>query len=994
MFALKTKARNLLPLISFMLLLVFPMLVHAQNGNVIKGQVHSDKGSPIGGVTVVLRSSDGKVVKTVETDDDGKFAFDNLNASLKYTAEFNEVNYQSLSKNTIVVNQALDITLASKKSDLDEVVVVGYGTQKKKEVTSAIVSVKPDDFNAGGARNAMDLIQGKVAGLSITRTGGSNPNSGPSIQLRSVGSISGSNSPLIVIDGVPGGNLDLIQQSEIESIDVIKDGSAAAIYGTRANGGVILVTTKKGNKNGEVTYDYNGWGRKEYLNRYPKVMNAAQYREKIKDGVIAANNDKGSSTDWFDKLINHNNFSQYHNISMSGGSAKTNYRGSLYWSNFQGIAKENSRMQYGAHLTINNTGFNDRLQTQINVMTNYNRANLLGGGNWEDALFRDNPTQSPYDSTNPGGYWNDNQIENPVSRLVQETYKRDQQTNLLQFTSALKITNSLRAKISGSIQRDQYNDNQYKLLNSRASQNDQDVIGKNGGYAYKGTYLATDYLLEPTVEYNSTFSNDHTISAVGGYSFQYHVDENFNASNKGFPNDQFEENNLGAGSALGNGKAGMGSGKYANKLIAFFGRVNYSYKGKYMATFILRHEGSTRFGSANKWGNFPGASAAWTISQESFMKNVSWVNFLKLRVGYGVTGNQDFPNGVSMVTLGTGGYYLYPDGSWKQTYGPGRNPNPDLRWERKGEFNIGTDFTLFGNLTGSFDWFSRNTKDLAISATVSQPPNVASNTYLNIGGLNAKGVELALGYNTKISKDFGWQVNGVASHATTRLSKFTAGNWYEGGSIGGYGDLGNAIRTYEGGSIGQFYGKRFAGFDDQGKWLFYNKDGQKVSASQVNDNDLGYIGNGVPKYYASLTNTFSYKDFSLRFSLRGKFGYDILNTMDISYGNRVALPNNVLLRAFTDYKDLKDGYSYSDYYLQKGNFVKLDEITFNYKIPVKSNYVRYLNAYVTASNVALFTKYKGVDPDYVNDNGLAPSIDGRSVYPSTRSFLVGVNIGF
>ncbi|MFT4202823.1 MAG: SusC/RagA family TonB-linked outer membrane protein [Chitinophagaceae bacterium] len=980
-------------LVSSLLALSRPMLANAQEGGVIKGQVHSEKGSPIAGVSVVLRSADGKVTKSAETDSLGNFSFPGLDAALTYILDFADVNYQNQTKPDLSANQTVDISLRAKEGDLDEVVVVGYGTQKKKELSSAIVSVKSEDFNAGGARNAMDLIQGKVAGLTITRTSSSNPNSSPSIQLRSVASINGSNSPLVVIDGIPGGNLDLLQQSDIESIDVIKDGSAAAIYGTRANGGVILVTTKKGSKDGKSTYDYAAWARKDFLYRYPKVMTAAQYREKIDEGVIDESNDEGASTDWFDLLINHHNFSQYHNMALSGGNAKNNYRASIYWSNYEGIAKENSRMQYGGHLTVNHTGFKDRLVTQVNLMMNYNRANLLGGSNWEDALFKDNPTQSPYDTSNIGGYWVDSQIENPVSLLAQQTSKRDQQTSIAQFASTLKIAQSLSAKISGSIQRNQYNDNQYKQLYSRASQLDTDY--PDGGYAYKGSYLSSDYLLEPTIEYNSHFSEDHSISAVGGYSYQYHEDESYTASNKGFSNDEEAENDLNAGIALANGKASMSSSKYANKLIAFFGRLNYAYKGKYMATFILRHEGSTRFGTDNKWGNFPGASLAWTVSQESFMNNVSWVNFLKLRAGFGITGNQDFDNGVSQVTLGTGGYYLFPDGSWQQTYGPNKNANPDLRWEKKSEINIGTDFNLFNNrLTGSFDWFNRYTKDLAISATVSQPANVASTTYLNIGALGSTGVELALGYKAIDSKDFGWQINATASHATTKLKKYTAGNYLEEGSIGGYGDLGDAIRTYEGGKVGQFYGKRYAGLADDGTWLFYSKDGEKVTSSTVNSDDYTYIGNGVPKYYASLSNTFTYKAFSLRFSLRGKFGYDILNTMDISYGNKVSLPYNVLQRTFTDYNDLNDTYQYSDFYLQNGNFLKLDEVTFNYKVPVKTSYIRYLNVYVTASNIALITSYKGNDPDFVDDTGLAPGMDARGVYPSTRSFLLGVNIGF
>ncbi|ANI90780.1 hypothetical protein A9P82_12760 [Arachidicoccus ginsenosidimutans] len=889
----------------------------------------------------------------------------------------------------------IDVLLEPLNKSLSDVVVVGYGTQKKEDLTSAVTQVNAKDFNAGGARNAMDLIQGKVAGLTITRTSGSNPNSSPSTQLRGVASISGSNSPLVVIDGVPGGNLDLLQQSDIESITVLKDGSAAAIYGTRANGGVILVTTKHGG-NGEPKYEYNGWVRKEYLSRYPKVLSAAQYREKINEGVISADNDKGSSTDWFDELINHNNVSHYHNISLTGGNANTNYRASLYYSNYEGIAKANSRQQYGGTANIFHKGFNDRLTTQVTIMMNHNRANLLGGGNWEDALFKENPTQSPYDSTNPGGYWNDNQVENVVSRLHQETSWRDQETSLEQFKTTLKIINDLSITATGSAQRNQYVDNQYKLLDSRASQNDGD--NPSGGYAYKGSELQNDYLFESYLSYNSSFSKDHAISAIAGYSYQYHEEEGFNASNKGFSADETAEDDLGAGNALGQGHAGEYSEKFANTLISFYGRVNYSYLDKYLVEAILRHEGSTMFGANNKWANFPAISAGWILSKEPFMQSVKWVNNLKIRAGYGITGNQSFGNGTyPFVTLGTGGYYLYPDGTWHQTYGPSLNPNPDLKWERKKELNIGTDFGLFNNrLTGSIDWFQRRTDGLVIQATVEQPANVAQQTLLNVGELGSNGIELTLGATPVQTSIFSWHIDMTGSHARTKLLKYTNGNYLNGGGIGGYGDLGNAYNyIYPGDYLGEFFGKRFAGYDENGKWLFYDKNGQKVNVTEASDvANQTYIGNGIPKYYASLTNTFTYKNFSLRFSLRGKFGYKILNTVDLDYGNQYALPANVLQSAFTTYKQLNDAYAYSDLYLQNGNFIKLDEVTFSYNIPIKSNkYIRNVNVYVTGSNLALITSYKGNDPDFVNDTGLYPGIDGQGVYPSTRSFLLGINVG-
>lgn len=971
----------------FLVLLCSASTVFGQTKKTVSGSVKSsDTQSPIEGASVVVSGTGTGAV----TNAKGVFTIQVSGTASRLTVT--AIGYDTTE--VAVTSDTLTVLLAKGKANvLNDVVVVGYGTQRRENLTSAVTQVNARDFTAGGARNALDLVQGKVAGLTITRTSGTNPNSGPSIQLRSVGSINGSNSPLVVIDGVPGGNLDLLQQSDIESITVLKDGSAAAIYGTRANGGVILVTTKRGGA-GDPQYSYNGYVRKEYLYRYPEVLSAGDYRQKISDGVISDDNDKGNSTDWFDELINHNNITHYHNIAMTGGNAKTNYRASLYYSNLEGIGKANSREQYGVDANIYHRALKDRLTTQVLLKLNYNRANLLGGSNWEDALFRDNPTQSPYDSTNAGGYWNDNQVTNVISRLNQQTSLRDQQTSLAQFRSTLNIIRGLNGTVTGSIQRNQYLDNQYNLLNSQPSQNDGD--NPNGGYAYKGSYLSKDYLFEGYLDYTSSFSRDHIIKAIAGYSYQYHNEESFYASNRGFSADETGNNDLGAGTALGQGFGDEYSDKYDNTLISFFGRLDYSYRDKYLVEFVLRHEGSTVFGENNRWGNFPAVSAGWLLTKESFMQNVKAINNLKIRAGYGITGNQSFANGTyPFVTLGTGGYYLYPDGSWRQTYGPSLNYNPDLRWERKKELNLGLDFGLFRNkLSGSFDYFDRKTDGLVIQARVEQPSNVASSTLLNVGELGSNGVELALSTTPVQTKNFNWRIDVTGSHARTKLLKYTNGNYLSGGDIGGYGALGNAYNyIYPGDYIGQFYGKQFAGFDDNGKWLFYNADGKPVSSSDVSVNDQTHIGNAIPKYYASLTNTFTYKNLSLRIFFRGKFGYDILNTLDLSYGNKYTLPNNVLKSAFTTYNQLNDTYQYSNYYLQKGNYVKLDEVTFSYNIPLR-NGIKNMSVYVTGTNLWLITKYKGNDPDFVEDTGLFPGIDGRSIYPSTHSVLVGVNMNF
>lgn len=895
-------------------------------------------------------------------------------------------------------SSTINLTLQSNTRSMDEVVVVGYGTQRRREVTSAVSSVKEEDFRKGGARNALDLIQGKVAGLQIRREG-SNPNTGVGIQLRGITSLTASQTPLIVIDGIPGANLDLIQQDDIESIDVLKDGSAAAIYGTQANGGVILITTKKG-RPGAAQFNYANYFRKEYARR-PDFLTPEEFKAKLASGELSASNypDYGNTTDFFDALINHDNLSQYHTLSASGGTTTTSYRASGFYRDLQGIALRNSRKEYGGRLNINQRGLKDRLTMQINLATNLNKADLLGGGGWEDQLTK-NPTMSHY---NPDGTWLfEGTSTNQLARLYQQHNDRDQQTTSADARFSLEIIRGLKASIFGSMQRNSYIDNFYATLESEPSV--ESSVAPRGGQASKGTFLSKDYALEPTIEYATTVRKDHSVAAVGGYSYRYHVEENFNATNYGFVNDIFEENNLGQGNQLGLGKAGMGSGKGDNTLIAFFGRVNYAYKSKYMAQFILRHEGSSRFGANNKWGDFPAVSAGWNVSREDFMSNIKFVNNLKLRVGYGVTGNQNIANYSSLVTLGGGGVYRYPDGQYRETYGPNRNPNPDLRWEKKKELNIGLDFTVLNNrIGGALELFHRQTEDLLETYTTAQPPFVREFIYTNVGTISAKGIELTLNIAAIKGKDFNWNTDITASTAKNKLDKLSNDifklPYREYGGIGGFGALGNAIRTYEGGSLGEFWGKRFAGFDAAGKWLFYNRKGDQVANAQINNSfdksvtDLAPIGNAIPKLYMSWSNDFNYKNLDLRFYLRGKFGHDILNTMALSYGNKVT-KTNLLRSAFDKYAQINDTYMYSDYYIEPGDFVKLDEITIGYNFKFNTSYIRSLRVYATGQNLATFTKYTGNDPDFVNDLGLGAGIDSRGPYPSTRSFLVGLNLGF
>jgi hypothetical protein len=571
----------------------------------------------------------------------------------------------------------------------------------------------------------------------------------------------------------------------------------------------------------------------------------------------------------------------------------------------------------------------------------------------------------------------------------------------------------------GALQRDMYVDNQYKDINSRNSiaggnsfDNGSGNVTPNGrGYAYKGSVNNNNYAFEPTIDYRTEFGNS-TLTAVAGYSYRYEVNELFRMGNTGYVNDLWENNNMGGASWRSITEGGnMASRKEDNTLTAFFGRVNYSFMDRYYVQGIFRREGSSRFGANNRWANFPALSVGWELSKENFMQSLSpTINYLKLRVGYGQTGNTGFANYASMVTLGTGGFYLYPDGVWRQTYGPNRNPNPNLKWETKKEINIGVDFAVVNNrITGSIELFQRKTEDLLETFNTQLPAYVQESIYTNVGTIQNQGIELTLSGQVIKGKDLNWSMDFTGSTQTNKLTTFsneqykgTAKNY---GDIGGAGALGSAIRTVEGGQLGAFWGKRFAGFDPvTGGWLFYKRDGKAVPFDQINTStdpnvtDLAVLGYGIPKFYASWTNTFRYKGFDLRVFFRGKFGHKVLNRMAMTYANKQT-STNLLKSTFGRHNQLNSSavantYQYSDYYLEKGNYVKLDEVTLGYNFKLNSQWVRSLRVYGAVQNLATFTNYTGNDPDFISDTGLDAGLDGRGPYPSTTSFLIGLNLGF
>lgn len=965
-----------------------------QQGLTVQGQVIDSNGEPIIGANVIEKGSAGN--GTI-TDIDGRFQ---LNVSSNSTLVITYVGY--IPQEVKTGKSSLVITLREDAKILEEVVVVGYGTQKRSEVTAAVASLKEDAFNTTAAPSSvLELAKGKMAGVVITTPNGTDPRSDAEIQIRGVSSLTGGTSPLIVIDGVPGGDLTLVQPEDVESFNVLKDASAAAIYGTRGANGVVLITTKKARRGAQKpTIEYSGYISHDYVYKSPEVLSAQEYRDYMNSGKYNSNlmTDYGASTDWLDEMLDKGNISHSHSIAVSGGNKNSSYRASAFYKETNPIALESDQKSWGARFSLLQTAFEDKLNLQLGVSTNFRKRNLVGSNSAFEQAAQRNPTQPIKDES---GNWIDDQgafdSYNPLADYATRTDYVDRTTFLLSGRAAYSIIDGLTVATMASWQ--QYNDlrRQYYMSDSKYSRDFFDGAGR----AQKWQAQDITKTIETTLEYTKIFKKIHSLNIILGHSYQYHIEEGFNAWNSGFASDAFLYNNLGLGVGLAKGTSygNMDSSKKDNKLAAFFGRINYVLMGKYQLSATLRHEGSSRFGKNNRWGNFPAISAGWVISEENFMKNLTFINNLKLRLGYGVTGNQDIGDYQYMVTFASSGVYPIDGTNWYRSYGPSRNPNPDLKWEKKQEFNIGIDFSILSNrLSGTIDIYNRKTKDLLYTYNTQNPPFVLSNIYTNVGSMTNKGVEIGLQATAIQTKNFSWDINATFSHQTNKLNSlsnpFYKASYKEDYEFTGVGQLGYAIRTQEGGPVGEFYGFRYAGLDENGEWMFYNKDGEAVNYRQIKTEDKTWIGNGTPKFYASLGNTFRYKGFDLTIFFRGKFGFDILNMKNMYFGNLSWIPKNVLKVATTDNADIRSSMQFSDYYIEKGDFVKLDNVTLGYtfKLPV-NKYINRMRMYLSAQNLATFTKYSGTTPE-VRDAGLSPGIEERTFYPTTTTIMFGLNLGF
>ena len=979
-------------------LLLSSFAAMAQQINV-SGTVTDASGEPVIGASVVAVDSQGGTT----TDIDGNYV---VSVDPKGKLRFSYIGFTT---QTVAVDgrATINVVLQENTAVLDEVVVIGYGTMDKKELTSAISHVGEKDFLSVSSLDPSMMIQGKVPGVSITNTGAGDPNNQASIQIRGVSSRSAGLGPLIVVDGVPGGNLTNINPNDIASFDILKDGAASAIYGTRGSNGVILVTTTKGAKDGQTHASYSGTFSWDKVKEELDMMNAQEYRD-VRLGWGDTGVDLGGNDNWLD-AVTRTGFTMRHTLTLSGGNEKSNYRVSADYRNANGIDLRSHREEYGARASVSHTTKGGLFTISANIAPR-----IIYRDNADWSVFRNaieaNPTTPIMNPENPNSYYNfQGQVvgSNPVELMKLEKDHAD--TKLLDWDGTLKL-NLLplfmpNAKYSQNLSTQvTFADHQYSNNNTwfRPSTS---TLAINSGYDGEGSRSYSkerQYILEWLANYNISIKK-HNIKAMAGYSYQYSQYSGFNVENKDFPNDGLGADNIGSGDlAKEEGEVLMGSYKNDAKLIAFFGRVSYDFDGKYLLTASLRHEGSSKFGANHKWGNFPAVSAGWRISEEEFMKGAEWINDLKIRADYGVTGNQDFGSYLSLNTMTGFGYYYY-NGKYFQVWGPSKNVNPDLHWEKGKNWNVGLDFSMFNNrLYGSLNYFNRRQQDLLGNYKVSVPPYLFDETYVNVGTMKNTGYEFDITFNAVDTRDFSYTMNFVGTAMSNKFVDFSNSE-YIGQDF--YNECGtedpypyyNLQRIEKGKSLGNFYMWKYAGFTPEGEWLVYDHDGDIIRASQATDEDRQVVGNGMPKFTLSTTHNFRYRNFDLALFFRGAFGFDIFNIHDFYYGTR-NFTGNRLKKAYGKNFGIAPTANpvACDYFLERGDYFKLDMITLGYTLPMpKVRFLDKIRVYGTVKNVFTITRFTGVDPSTYQVNGLTPGGQGsRTYYPSTRQFIVGLQLDF
>ena len=969
--------------ILLMLAMVFFALdVSAQT--TINGHVKDDTGEGIIGASVMVKGTTNGTV----TDFDGNFQLKcETGATLVIT-------YIGFVPQEVKAKNNLDITLREDVAQLNEVVVVGYGSLAKKEISSSVVQINKDQFNQGAASDPMALIAGKVTGLNVAATADANPNAMTDIQVRGAGSLTASNGPLIVIDGIAGGDLRNIATQDVESITVLKDAGSAAIYGTRGANGVILVTTKKGSGTAGVTnVTYDSYIALNFAKPKPDILSPDEFRRSRRA------TDYGASTDWWDEITRSTSYSLNQYISIDSSTKNGYFGASLNYKSGNGLDIVSKREEYGGRFVMEQRVLKNFVQFNASVSARKVHEDWGNDGLFDTALTM-NPTipvkganGNYYQPSSPSG------IHNPVNDLLNNVNEGDRtyilgnadvKVNILQ-----QEMHNLSTSLSYALQYNDLKSNFYTPTTSSESYWTGFEGRANVNYQKWWTNR-----LEWLINYTLTLKK-HQLKAVLGYSWERSKWEQSGNENMNFVYDSMSWYGIGNGTALKDGKANLWGGSSESTLIGFFGRLNYNYNDMLYASASLRHEGSTKFGKNKKWGTFPSISLAWEVTSTPGLKDTfKMFQSLKPRISYGVTGRSDFDAYKSLSTYSSySSYYL--NNQWVIGYAPSLNANPDLAWEKSTAFNVGIDFvTLNSHLRGSIEYFDRRSKDLLYNYTAPQPPFIYDNILVNVGTTKNTGLEISLDYDVLSKTAVKWTTGVNWSTGTTKLTKLSS-DVYKAAYLDlyqkpGLGTSEYFFRVEEGGKIGQFYGYEHAGIDETGQLLIYDNEGEARPVAQADPAWKRNIGNGAPKHFLSWSNSFRYKNFDLSMLFRSALGYKIFNMRKYGMGLKGCGTDNVLRTAYTDYNNITSGGGViSSYFLENGNYFKLDNVTVGYTFtPKKRELIESLRVYLTAKNLFTLTAYEGNDPSIVTSNGITPGIDTNSAYPQATQVSLGVTLRF
>lgn len=970
--------------------------VFAQSGYEIKGKVVDALGPVIGATVMEQGTTNGT---STGLDGDYVLAVSGPDALV-------EISCIGYSPQVFKASEIpATVTIKEDAMFLDDVVVIGYGSQKKKEVTGSVASIKSEDFNAGVKTNPMGLLQGKVAGLNIIKTTSDPTSTGYNIQIRGFSTLDkgAGTSPLFIVDGVPVSNIDNISSDEIASMDVLKDGSAAAIYGTRGTNGVIIITTKRGDNFSDVAntkVEYSGYASVSLRNGQIGMATPQQFRNltelsggKVKPTLYKDAEGNSYDTDWMRSITRKAAIAHNHNVAIVGSSSKFNYRASLNYKNAEGIAKNSNRNEVIAKIAASQKALQGWLELQYDMSYMHYRNDYFCGDFKQAAIV--NPTYPVYDKTTSSGYFSPSGTgqSNPIENMAQKESYGDGNyfRGSVKATINIKPIDGLKVSAFGAVEE---GDNRSYWYNHAIS-TDESASGKAG----RGSNFNFNKLFETTIDYSKNF-NGHSVAAVAGLSYQNFFNDGMDVSNKGFPTDNAKYYQIGNGDAT---KKYLNASSYrnSNALAAIFLRTNYNYKEKYLFSASLRREGSSRFGVNHKWGLFPAVSAGWRISGEDWMQNVKWINDLKLRAGFGVTGNNLASDLRSVAMLSNGGTFWY-NGQYVYTYGVSQNVNPDLRWEKKYEYNVGLDYAFLDNrLYGSFDVYYRQTRDLLWDYEVPTPPYQFNTLLANAGQMDSYGVELSISGVPVKTKNFTWITTPTISfnkNNITRLSDPSKGFNYKETTSGGVGENGlmntNTQILIEGHPVGSFYGYSFAGFKSDGTWMYNTPAGGVVSSTSATDGHRQVIGNAQPLFTFGWNNVLRYKNWDLTAFFRGVVGNKILNLTRWAYGPQASTSLNVFMKDISRTNTIyADKSHFSDFYLENGSYIKLDNLTIGYNLPIKENkYIQSVRMYLTGQNLFTITAYSGQDPEVNTTSVWDAGIDYCDFYPTVATVLFGINI--